>query len=72
MRARTGRPRGWLEDPAARRARAVKASQAAARRRLERAAAATAGLTPVEAYLRGDQNGYARAYHQLTRARRSS
>lgn len=63
MGACTGRPRGWIEDPAKRHARAVKAGAASGRAAQARARERVKGLTPEEAFAQGDRVGYARAYH---------
>jgi hypothetical protein len=55
-------PRGWLADPAARHARAVKAGQAARRTYLRRARERAKGLSPAEAWTQGYRTGYQRAY----------
>lgn len=62
MGARTGRPRGWRDDPQWRRERALKAGAAAARAARVRAAQRASGLSPSQAYTLGDRNGYHRAY----------
>lgn len=62
MGARTGRPRGWRDDAAWRRERGLKAGRASALAAKRRAVARARGLTPAEAYVHGDGNGYRRAY----------
>lgn len=63
MGERTGRPRGWIDDPAKRHARAVKAGEAARRAHHARAIERAKRFSPAAAYLRGDRAGYTRAYH---------
>lgn len=67
MGARTGRPRGWRDDPAWRHQRAVAAGRGAARAARERALERAAGLKPAAAYAQGDRVGYQRAYRYWRR-----
>lgn len=62
----TGRPRGWIDDPEARRVRAKKAGQAAADAHRRRALARVANMHPATAYVLGYRTGYNRA---MTRRR---
>lgn len=59
---KTGKPRGWRDDPAWRHARAVKAGQAAKRAHAAQAIARVKGLSATQAYQRGYITGYKRAY----------
>jgi hypothetical protein len=63
MGARTGRPRGFMLDPAKRHERAVKAGKASGEAARRRAVRRAQGMSPAEAFLAGDKVGYARAYH---------
>lgn len=62
MGLRTGRPRGWIDDPAKRHARAAKAGAAARRAHLERARERAEGLSGAAAFSKGYRVGYQRAY----------
>lgn len=62
MGARTGRPRGWRDDPAWRHQRALAAGRASGVAAHARALARVAHLKPAAAYSKGYGNGYRRAY----------
>jgi hypothetical protein len=68
MAKKTGKPRGWRDDPAWRHQRAVKAGEAARRAHQRRAIERSVGYTKAENYIRGYRVGFNRAY-QFWRAK---
>ena len=61
---RTGKPRGWLNDAAARSERARKAGRAARVTHLKKACERAKAMPGNEAWMAGYKVGYQRAYHR--------